>query len=139
MNFREGITKFTENILPDVRDNFPQLSQLRSWETSSSEQDPQAIERVKAKFISEDQHRQLLSALQLLPPENQLLECLWFVGKQEKGSKHPHVFLVERTGEDFNLFFIDPEHNVSSKNFLRPKISNLIAMRLKPDMESSEI
>lgn len=138
MRFRERMEKITDNIIPDLRDNFPALSNLKQWELSDSEADPSAVSRVKERFISREQHQQFLSALADIKP-GQFYEYTWLVGRKPDGTSHPHVFLAENTGDKFNLFFIDPEHNVGKQNMFRPKISNLIAMRIAADYESSEI
>jgi hypothetical protein len=51
---------------------------------------------------------------------------------------HPHTFLAEKSEAGINLFFIDPEHNVGTQNFLRPKISNLIGINLRDSYENSQ-
>ncbi len=136
--FREKIEKFANNVIPDLRDNFPRLSRLKSWEASDSESDPTAASRVKQKFLSREQHDQFLSALEFAQ-EGELYEHTWLVGSKEAKTLHPHTFLAEKGTEGFNLFFIDPEHNVGNQNFFRPKISNLISMRVAEDYSESEI
>lgn len=138
MNFREGLEKFTNNIIPDLRDNFPRLSSLKNWEIADSETDPDAAARVKDRFLSEPQYQRLRSTTDQLPAEG-LYEHTWLVGDKTKGTYHPHVFLVDRSGAGSDLFFIDPEHNVGRQNLFRPKISNLMAIKLADSYENSEI
>ncbi len=137
MRFREQFAKITDNVIPDLRDNFPRLSKIRSWEITNKEADSTSIDQIREKFLSRSRYQELKAAAESALESGQLYEHTWIVGSREKGTNHPHTFLGEKSEYGANLFFIDPEHNVGKQNVFRPKISNLVSIDLGDNYHNS--
>ena len=57
------------------------------------------------------------------------------VGKRENGDFHPHYYFMDRTRPGVTrLYFVDAEHKVAKKNFIKPPIANLVGIEV-PDKE----
>ncbi len=139
MIFREKLEKLTDNIIPDLRDNFPNLSKIKSWEVNDTEPASPSVDKMREKFLSRGQHQELVSLSKSVFESGKLYEYTWLVGQKSQKTLHPHTFLGEKSEKGANLFFLDPEHNVGNHNFFRPKISNLISMHLGENYEDSQI
>ncbi|TSC80924.1 MAG: hypothetical protein G01um101429_49 [Parcubacteria group bacterium Gr01-1014_29] len=66
-------------------------------------------------------------------------QTIILVGEKEKGTRHPHLFVAERDTDGIQLFFVDPEHAVGKQNILRPRIGNLMALRIYNDRSDPEL
>ncbi len=60
------------------------------------------------------------------------------VGDKEKHTFHPHYYFMDKTHPGkTRMYFVDPEHKVANKSFLRPPIVNLVGIEV-PDQEDEE-
>ena len=84
-------------------------------------------EQLRDLLMSPEQARALLKLTEQFP-DNSIYRARERVGSKEKGTIHPHDFVVERSGQDTYLYFVDPEQSLQSK--IRPCAVYIEAMHL---------
>lgn len=124
------VERFIKSGIPDFLDNVQ-----RQFEPEVVEQDSYANEKMLERLLPQEAREQLL-ALSENFERGQDYRAVILVGKKENGTLHPHLFVIQRTEKGIELFFVDPEHNVGKHNLLRPKIENLITMKVPQGSEA---
>lgn len=103
-------------------------------------------QKIAEKVFSEHERRILSDMVRELP-QGVEHEITIIVGSSERGTAHPHRFVLKNTGTAAEIFFLDPEDYVGVRpaqmkprislayvqDVLRPRIVNLLAARIPFD------
>lgn len=118
-------------IYNDVHDNQdwmipPYAAEYHGTETTKlverllPEEDASSIRHLRLNYEDGHMYRQILH-----------------VGKRDNGDFHPHYYFIDRTRTGVTrLYFVDAEHKVAKKNFIKPPIANLVGIEV-PDKEDA--
>jgi len=112
-----------KNVIPDISDNLSSREPL--FIEGVGEQGKKLLERM----IPKEKREQLLVMIRDFE-EHSSYQTTTLVGEKKKRTQHPHLFVIERGDNHIQLFFVDPEHNVGKQNTLRPRIGNLMSLKI---------
>ncbi len=113
-------------IYMDLQDNFPNSREL-----------PHVVdireghEKILAELCSQEQRQNIVRLTSSWDSGEYLFRIK--VGEVIQGTAHPHDFVVVKEDKHLDLLFIDPENTVGDRNLLRPKIGNLMGVRVGQD------
>lgn len=142
-NFTNEIGR-VRRVLYDVMDNFKSATPPREHRIERASADPDEFDDVIERFKEFYAPPELMARIFELFPEHGNFEHHDVVGNREEGTGHGHRYIIERSateaaGEIARILFVDPEHHVGEKNFLRPAIINLMAMEVNETSTEFEL
>lgn len=138
--------RFFRNVVPDLLDNIP--SKKGPSVAVEGIESPDQARPLTERIVPAELRDALASHVEHLPEGMSLARVV--VGSVEDGTRHPHDYVIKKTAEDATYYFVDPEHQMGKskkatngpqirKGDLRPKIGNLLALRLKHGSEVPEL
>ncbi len=128
----------------DVLDNFSASKPPRSHTLEKQDSEPESFERALQQFKEFYAPKELIKRIFEQFPQHGIYENHDVVGNREEGTGHGHRYILERfiseaAEEAVRIYFLDPEHHVGAKNFLRPAILNLMAMEVNEELSEFEL
>ncbi len=124
------VKRFRENVISDIRDNFESKEAPRTLERTLKT--PEDSKKLLMRLFPEEARENLCLLTQSLPL-NTPYRARALIGAMEKGTRHAHDFIIEKTEEGVSLFFVDPEHHVGENNWRRPPVGNIATAYLPAD------
>jgi hypothetical protein len=130
--------RLINNYIPDLRDNF--RTDMPPPIATEALRNPLEAMPLVERLMPREERAALEAAARSLEPGEYRARIA--VGSVEKGTRHPHDFVLDREDGSTSLYFVDPEHQMgksTNRGFLlrngdlRPKMSNLVAVRLAAD------
>mgnify|MGYP001131832664 CR=1 FL=1 len=113
---------WVRRIASDLKDNIPSIEAPPLHESEAS------ISLRERLFPLESQRRilELTKNFEVNVPYG----ITTIVGNAREGTRHVHRFIVERSDAGVELLFVDPEDYIGKKHLARPRVVNLVQMKL---------